>query len=110
MYILPRNRVVPYLGLYGLLGIGSTSSEEPTGTSITAKNGSNLTLGGGATLGAEFFLNNFISLTAHARFAQYSFTSEKMETNTGFSVIEDIEKIHRFGLQFEPALYVRIYF
>ena len=110
MYIMPRNRVVPFFGMYGLLGIGSTSAEEPTGTSVTAKNGSTLILGAGATLGAEFFLNNFISLAAHARFAQYSFTSEKMETDTGFSVVEQIEHTHRFNMEFEPALYVRVYF
>ncbi|MBN1560023.1 hypothetical protein JW998_07215 [candidate division KSB1 bacterium] len=110
MYILPRNRVVPYFGLYGLVGFGSTSAEEPEGNCVFAKNGRTLTLGAGATLGAEFFLNDFISLSVHTRFAQYSFTSSKMETDLCLSTVEDIDKTHRFSVQFEPALYVRIYF
>lgn len=110
MYILPRNRVVPYFGLYGLVGFGSTSAEKPVDDCVIAVNGRTLALGAGATLGAEFFLNDFISLSAHTRFAQYSFTNDKTETASCLSIVENIQQTHRFNLQFEPALYVRLYF
>ncbi len=109
-YFMPRNRVVPYFGFYGIVGIGSDATEKPTGTSITAENGSSLTLGAGASFGAEFFLNRYVSLTAHARFAQYTYENTKMETDTGFTLIEDTQINHRIGIRLEPALYVRIYF
>lgn len=110
MYILPRNRVVPYFGLYGLVGFGSSSAEVPEEDCVIAENGWTLVLGAGATLGAEFFLNDHISLSAHTRFAQYSFMNNKMETESCLSTVEDVQQTHRFSMQFVPALYVRLYF
>ena len=109
-YILPRNRVVPYFGFYGVMGIGSSAAEKPTGTSITAENGSSLKLGAGASVGAEFFINRYISLAAHARLAQYTYETQKKETDTGFTLVENIKVQHRIGIQLEPGLYVRLYF
>ena len=109
-YLLPRNRVVPFFGFYGVIGIGSSAAEKPTGTSITAENGSSLTLGAGASIGAEFYLNNYISLAAHARLAQYTYENAKLETDTGFTKVENTQINHHIGIELEPARYVRIYF
>lgn len=109
-YLLPRNRVVPYFGFYGIVGIGSSAAEKPTGTSVTAENGSSLTLGAGASVGAEFFFNRYISLAAHARLAQYTYENTKLETDTGFTLVEDTQISHCISFRLEPALYVRIYF
>lgn len=109
-YLLPRNRVVPFFGFYGVIGIGSSAAEKPTGLSVTAENGSSLSLGAGASIGAEFYLNNYISLAAHARLAQYTYENAKMETDTGFTVVENTQISHHIGIELEPALYVRIYF
>lgn len=110
-YIAPRNRVVPYFGLYGLLGIDTKSFKTKQGNAIVlAREEFDLKLGGGATLGAEFFFNDFISLAAHARFAQYSFTSKKGTDYTKRPTIVSINNAHQFRLNFQPALYVRLYF
>ena len=109
-YMLPRNRVVPYLGFYGIVGIGSSAAEKPTGTSVTAENGSSLILGAGASIGAEFFLNRYVSLSAHARLAQYTYENSKLETDTGFTLVENKQINHRIGVHLEPGLYVRLYF
>jgi len=110
LYLLPRNRVVPFFGFYGVIGIGSSAAEKPTGTSVTAENGSSLALGAGASIGAEFYLNSYISLAAHARLAQYTYENAKLETDTGFTVVENTQTSHHIGIELEPALYVRIYF
>ncbi|MBN1482170.1 hypothetical protein EH223_07930 [candidate division KSB1 bacterium] len=110
-YISPRNRVVPYFGFYGLIGIDTKSIKTKQGNAIVlAREEFGLTLGGGATLGAEFFFNDFISLAAHARFAQYSFSSNK-DTDYMMSPARiSINNAHQFRLNFQPALYVRLYF
>lgn len=109
-----RRRVVPYFGLYALVGIGGSLHQELRGSdtyTIVKKTSSLLTLGGGASLGAEFFFNRHLSLAAHTRFAQYAFQSEKQLFNlNGRNLVESVDQSHRVGLRFEPALYIRLYF
>lgn len=110
-YLAPRMRVVPYLGIYGLLGYNSGVVEALYPNLLRQEVDSKIRVGGGLTLGSEFFLNNFISLAVHARFAEYSFTSRKVEVkHNGQSVTNSIKNEHNIGLQFQPALYVRLYF
>jgi hypothetical protein len=111
MYLAPRMRVVPYLGIYGLIGYNSGVVESLYPNLLKQQVEADLRLGGGLTLGAEFFLNNFISLAVHARMAEYSFTSHKTTVkHNGHTITNAIKNAHDIGLQFQPALYVRLYF
>ncbi len=110
-YIAPRMRVVPYIGLYGLIGVGTGIHETIYSSSLRQEVEQTLRVGGGMTIGAEFFLNNFISLAAHTRFVEYSFSSDKNTIKyNGRTVRESILNAHNVGLQLQPALYVRLYF
>jgi len=111
LYLAPRMRVVPYLGLYGLIGYDSGVVETLYPNRLRQDFETNTRIGGGTTLGAEFFLNNFISLAVHARFAEYYYSSNKETLKyNGQTILENIKNAHHIDLQFEPALYVRLYF
>ncbi len=109
-YVLPRGAVTPYIGVFGVFGFGMSSSEQTAGTNVTVTNGSALAFGVGASFGAEFFLNNNVSLVAHSRLAQFSSESQKSESDNGFQTQEDVHRTSTLSVQIEPALYVRIYF
>lgn len=112
IYLLPQAKATPYFGVHGVLGIGSTSSEEPTTGNITTTvtNGSSFTIGIGASFGVEYFLNSNVSLSAHARLAQFAGRTTKTETDNGFNLSEFTEKSTTISVELQPALYIRIYF
>lgn len=109
-YVLPRNQVTPYIGVFGVFGYGMSSREETVGTNVTVTNSTHLKFGVGASFGVEFFLNNNVSLSAHSRLAQFASETQRSESDNGFNAQEDVTKISRLDVQVEPALYVRIYF
>ncbi len=111
MYLAPRMRVVPYLGIYGLIGYNSGVVESVYPNLLRQDIDADIKIGGGLTLGAEFFLNNFISLAVHARLAEYAFTSHRTTIkHNGHNISSSVKNAHDLGMQFQPALYVRLYF
>lgn len=111
-YALPKAKATPYFGVYGLLGIGSSSSDEPSSGDIssTVTNMSSFSIGIGASFGVEFFFNEFVSIAANARVAQFYTKTEKAEMDNGYNTSEDVHKATSLQVQLQPALFVRIYF
>lgn len=109
-YMAPTRKLSPYFGVFGMLGVGKSSSETPAGDQVNKTSGSSLSVGLGASAGVELFLSEYLSLAIHARVAQYTFKSTQSETDTGFSKVEQNRKQNSFKVDIDPAIYVRIYF
>jgi len=112
-YLRPDAQVSPYWGIYALLGMGSSKTEQPDGGTAIASGettGSNSIFGAGVTVGAEYFLNKTISLSANTRLAQISLSTEKSESGTGDAASTSTQKTMAFSLGISAGIYLRIYF
>jgi hypothetical protein len=112
-YLRPDAVVSPYWGLYGLVGLGSSKTEPPDNGGTIASSTStttNTTFGAGVTLGAEYFLNKTISLSANTRLVQLNFATVKGETGTGETKATNTQNNMSLSLGISAAIYLRIYF
>jgi hypothetical protein len=112
-YMRPEGSVSPYWGIYGLVGLSSSKSEPPDASTTIASSEtttSATSYGAGLTVGAEYFLNKTISLSANTRILQLTFSSQKNESGSDITKQESTTKNMALQLGISAAIYLRIYF
>lgn len=105
LYLFPERKVSPYYGFYGRIGYaGDVLDYEDQEDNETSR----VQAGVGFTMGAEFFVSRFFSLSAHARFVEYryEFTEEDLANVEGVTITH----AHVVDFDINPAIYVRFYF
>ncbi len=98
-YTRPENRISPYFGMGPSFGLTRSRSSSFNRLEWNA--------GLGFNFGAEYHVNEYLSLSSHLPLLGYTFTNGKIEYSNGD---EDREKLHDFHFLINPSLIFRLYF
>ncbi len=109
-YSKPDNRVSPFFGVFGLFGYRGVLSEFIQGGETIETNTTELKVGAGFSVGAEFFVNEFLSLSLDSRLFKYQYKKASTDKDYADSTIKEETTGHHVSLDIEPAVYVRVYF
>jgi|GEM_PF-4767929 len=109
-YSRPDNRVSPFFGVFGLFGYRGAISEFTQAETEVETSTTDLKAGCGFSIGAEFFVNEYLSLSLDSRLLRYQYRKISTEKDFGDATVEETSAGHHVSLRIEPAIYVRLYF
>jgi hypothetical protein len=106
-YIRAEEKITPYFGLGPLFNLshGENSYDNDRFYKKTQWNA-----GIGFTLGAEYFVNEYLSITTHIPFLNYQFSRGKRENRSNNSFYYNNYWGHGVNFSINPNLAIRLYF